>query len=123
MYKRKIPIELNCGLDIVKEVLYGKWKIHLIYFIGQGIQRPGELQRRIPSATRRVLNVQLNQLEAHGIVSKVIFAELPPHVEYSLTELGCSVLPIVSALGHWGDEHQEVLSEMIARHWEENPSD
>ena len=67
MYKRKIPLEFNCGLDLVKEVLFGKWKIHLIYFIAQGVQRPGELQRKIPGATRRVLNVQLNQLESHGI--------------------------------------------------------
>jgi DNA-binding HxlR family transcriptional regulator len=115
MYQRKIPIELNCGLDIVKEVLYGKWKIHLIYFISQGIKRPGELQRRIPKATRRVLNVQLNQLEEHGIISKRIYAELPPKVEYVLTELGQSVLPIVNALGKWGDDHQKELRVRIAR--------
>src|SRR5215216_4085298 len=70
MYKRKIPIELNCGLDLVKEVLYGKWKIHLLYFISQGLKRPGELQRKIPGATRRVLNVQLNQLEEHELIAK-----------------------------------------------------
>src|SRR4030095_4064557 len=109
MYQRKIPIELNCGLDIVKEVLYGKWKIHLIYFISQGIKRPGDLQRSIPRATRRVLNVQLNQLEEHGIISKKIYAQLPPKVEYVLTELGHTVLPIVNALGKWGDDHQEQL--------------
>ncbi|RYG63678.1 transcriptional regulator [bacterium] len=115
MYKRKIPIDLNCGLDVVKEVLYGKWKIHLIYFIGQGIQRPGELQRKIPGATRRVLNIQLNELEAHGLVQKKIFAELPPHVEYSLTDSGCSVLPIVTALGNWGDENQAELRARISQ--------
>ena len=114
MYKKKIPVVLNCGLDLVKEVLYGKWKIHLIYFISQGVTRPGELQRKIPGATRRVLNVQLNQLEAHGLVSKTIYAELPPKVEYELTELGCSVLPIVVALGQWGDEHQEYLRAVVA---------
>ena len=114
MYKRKIPIELNCGLDLVKEVLYGKWKIHLIYFISQGIKRPGELQRSIPGATRRVLNVQLNQLEKHELVSKKIFAELPPRVEYSLTGFGQSVLPVVMALGEWGDEHQERLRRVIS---------
>lgn len=113
MYKRKIPIEFNCGLDLVKEVLFGKWKIHLIYFIAQGVQRPGELQRKIPGATRRVLNVQLNQLESHGIVCKTIYPELPPKVEYSLTPLGQSVLPLVVALGEWGDEHQEFLSQAI----------
>jgi DNA-binding HxlR family transcriptional regulator len=114
MYKRKIPIELNCGLDLVKEVLYGKWKIHLIYFISQGTKRPGELQRKLPGATRRVLNVQLNQLEDHELISKKIYAELPPRVEYSLTEFGQSVLPVITALGKWGDEHQEHLRRVIA---------
>ena len=114
MYKRKIPIELNCGLDLVKEVLYGKWKIHLIYLISQGTKRPGELQRKLPGATRRVLNVQLNQLEDHELISKKIYAELPPRVEYSLTEFGQSVLPVIRALGKWGDEHQEHLRRVIA---------
>jgi DNA-binding HxlR family transcriptional regulator len=115
MYKRKIPIELNCGLDLVKEVLYGKWKVHLIYFISQGLKRPSELQRKIPRATRRVLNVQLNQLEDHGLISKKIYAQLPPKVEYTLTRLGHSVLPIVMALGKWGDDHQEQLRRRIAK--------
>ena len=115
MYQRKIPIELNCGLDLVKEVLYGKWKIHLIYFISQGLKRPSELQRKIPRATRRVLNVQLNQLEDHGLIAKKIYAQLPPKVEYTLTRLGHSVLPIVMALGKWGDDHQEQLRRAIAK--------
>ena len=115
MYKRKIPVELNCGLDLVKEVLYGKWKIHLIYFISQGLKRPSELQRKIPRATRRVLNVQLNQLEDHGLISKKIYAQLPPKVEYTLTRLGHSVLPIVMALGKWGDDHQEQLRRAIVK--------
>ena len=115
MYKRKIPIELNCGLDLVKEVLYGKWKIHLLYFISEGIKRPGELQRKIPGATRRVLNVQLNQLEEHELIDKQIYAELPPKVEYSLSELGQSVLPVIMALGKWGDDYQEQLRKVIAK--------
>ena len=115
MYKRKIPIELNCGLDLVREVLYGKWKIHLIYFISQGLKRPSELQRKIPGATRRVLNVQLNQLEEHGLISKKIYAELPPKVEYALTEFGQTVLPVIEALGNWGDNHQEHLRQVIAK--------
>jgi DNA-binding HxlR family transcriptional regulator len=115
MYQRKIPIELNCGLDLVKEVLYGKWKIHLIYFISQGSKRPGELQKKIPGATRRVLNVQLNQLEDHGIISKKIFAELPPKVEYSLTKFGKTVLPVIESLGKWGDEHQDRLRRVIPK--------
>jgi DNA-binding HxlR family transcriptional regulator len=113
MYQRKIPIDINCGLDLVKEVIYGKWKIHLVYFIGEGIKRPSELQRKIPQATRRVLNVQLNELEAHGFISKKIYAELPPKVEYSLTDFGKSLLPIVTALGKWGDDNQKYLRQVI----------
>jgi len=115
MYQKKIPIKLNCGLDLVKEILFGKWKIHLLYFISQGIKRPGELQRKIPAATRRVLNVQLNQLEEHALISKTIYAELPPKVEYELTDLGMSVLPIVTALGKWGDDNQEILRSLIEK--------
>ncbi|YAF98283.1 MAG: winged helix-turn-helix transcriptional regulator [Nodularia sp. CChRGM 3473] len=115
MYKRKIPIELNCGLDLVREVLYGKWKIHLIYFISQGIKRPGDLERKIPGVTRRVLHVQLNQLEGHGLISKKIYAELPPKVEYTLTEFGETLLPVIEALGKWGDDHQEHLRRVIAQ--------
>jgi DNA-binding HxlR family transcriptional regulator len=109
MYQKKIPIDFNCGLDLVKEVIFGKWKIHLIHFIAEGSRRPAELQKKIPAATRRVLNVQLNELEAHGLISKKIYAELPPKVEYSLTDFGKSVVPIVTALGKWGDDHQERL--------------
>ena len=115
MYKKKIPIELNCGLDLVKEVLYGKWKMHVLYFISQGCKRPGELQRKVPGASRRVLNVQLNQLEEHELISKKIYAELPPKVEYSLTKLGESVLPVIVTLGEWGDNHQEQLRKVIAK--------
>lgn len=115
MYKKKIPIELNCGLDLVREVLYGKWKLHLLYFISEGINRPGQLQKKIPGATRRVLNVQLNQMEKHGLISRKIYAELPPKVEYKLTPLGQTVLPIITALGQWGDSHQKYLRRVIAQ--------
>jgi DNA-binding HxlR family transcriptional regulator len=73
--------------------------------VARNLKRPAELQRRIPGATRRVLNVQLNQLEEHELISKKIYAELPPRVEYSLTEFGQSVLPVISALGKWGDDN------------------
>src|SRR5260221_939189 len=105
MYKRKNPIELNCGLDLVREVLHGKWKIHLLHFISEGVKRPGNLQRKIPRATRRVLNVQLNQLEQHGLVSRKIYAELPPRVEYKLTAFGRTVMPGIASLGKCGYDH------------------
>lgn len=113
MRVRKIPLNLNCGLDLVAEVLYGKWKIRLLWFIREGFQRPSELQRKIPEASRRVLHLQLNELEAHGLVSKVIYPEVPPRVEYSLTEFGQTLIPVITLLGQWGDEHEERLREVI----------
>ena len=115
MYKRKIPIDLSCGLELAKEVLLGKWKMHLLYFIGEGKRRPNELQKLIPNATRRVLNVQLKQLEVHGLVSKKIFAELPPKVEYFLTDLGKSTLPLIMTLGRWGENHRDQLRDKLGR--------
>ncbi len=115
MYERKIPIQFNCGLDLMKEIVYGKWKLHLIYYIGQGIKRPGELQRKIPDASRRVLNVQLNQLEEHEIVAKTVYPQMPPKVEYHLTELGKSLQPLLSALGQWGDDNKEQLRHVLTK--------
>jgi DNA-binding HxlR family transcriptional regulator len=118
MYKRKIPISLNCGLDLLGEVLYGKWKMRILYFISEGFIRPGELQRKIPDASRRVLNMQMNQLEAHELVAKTIYPQLPPKVEYRLTEFGKTLIPVITMLGQWGDEHEERLRTVIERHQE-----
>ena len=59
--------------------------------------------------------MQLNQLEEHGLISKKIYAQLPPKVEYALTDLGQTVLPVIMALGKWGDDHQEQLRRVIAK--------
>jgi len=113
MYEKKIPVTLNCGLDLIAAVLYGKWKIRLLFFISEGNIRPNELQKKIPDATRRVLNVQLKQLEEHELVTKTIYPQLPPKVEYSLTEFGKSLIPVIAMLGQWGDENQERLRTVI----------
>jgi DNA-binding HxlR family transcriptional regulator len=115
MYERKIIPTLSCGLDLMGEVLYGKWKIRLLWFISEGHRRPSELQRKIPDASRRVLNMQLNELEAHQLITKTIFPVVPPKVEYSLTELGTSLIPVIGALGQWADQHQETLRETVLK--------
>lgn len=115
MYERKIIPNLNCGLDLIGEVLYGKWKIRLLWFIHQGHLRPSELQRKIPDATRRVLNIQLKELEDHELIRKKIYPVVPPKVEYSLTEFGESLIPVISTLGQWGDQHEERLRSLILK--------
>ncbi|RYD78097.1 MAG: transcriptional regulator [Sphingobacteriales bacterium] len=115
MKDRKIPLNLNCGLDLIGEVLYGKWKIRLLWFIEQGHKRPSELQRKIPEASRRVLNIQLKELEDHELISKVIYPVVPPKVEYSLTDFGKTLIPVISALGNWGDVHETHLRNVILK--------
>ena len=115
MYERKTTPNLNCGLDLIGEVLYGKWKIRLLWFIDQGYQRPSELQRKIPDASRRVLNVQLKELEEHELVTRKIYPVVPPKVEYSLTNFGKTLIPVIATLGQWSDEHEERLREVILR--------
>ena len=115
MYKRKIPINLDCGLDLIGEVLYGKWKMRLLYFINEGHKRPSELQRKIPGASRRVLNIQLKELERHELIVKRIYPEVPPKVEYRLTEFGKTLTPLISTLGKWGDKNEKRLRKVILK--------
>lgn len=113
MHKRKIPLNLECGLDLVAEVLYGKWKFRLLWFINEGHQRPSELQRKIPDASRRVLHMPLKELEEHGLLTKRIYPVVPPKVEYSLTAFGETLIPVISTLGQWGDRHEDKLRKAI----------
>lgn len=115
MYERKIPLTLNCGLDLIGEVLYGKWKIRLLWFINEGFFRPSELQRKIPDASRRVLHIQLNELEKHELIEKTIYPVVPPKVEYRLTDFGKSLIPTLAMLGEWGDKNADRLREVILK--------
>jgi len=115
MYKRKIPVTLDCGLDLVAEVLYGKWKVKLLYFISEGHKRPSELQRKIPVASRRVLNMQLKELEQHELITKTIYSQIPFKVEYGLTEFGKTIIPVINTLGKWGDKNEKRLQKVVLK--------
>lgn len=115
MYERKTVPSLNCGLDLIGEVLYGKWKIRLLWFISEGHKRPSELQRKIPDAARRVLNIQLKELEEHNLVTRKVYPVVPPKVEYSLTEFGKTLIPVIAAMGSWAEKHQEHLRGVILK--------
>lgn len=104
---------MECGLHLTREILNGKWKSNIIYAISEQIQRPSEIQRVLPDATKRVLNMQLKELEEHGIISKKVYPQLPPKVEYSLTPLGLSLLPVIDAMNHWGNDNRDFLERVI----------
>ena len=102
MYEKKIPKDFSCGISVLMEIVGGKWKSYLLFLISKGVHRPSELHRKVPAATSRVLNLQLKELEFHGIIGKKIFAEVPPRVEYYLTDFGQSLLPVINAMDAWG---------------------
>jgi DNA-binding HxlR family transcriptional regulator len=108
MYKKKIPIRTDCGLHVFKELLNGKWKLMLIYYISEDVKRPGALQKTI-AVDRRVMTKQLNELVQHGFVDKISFDTKIPKVEYQLTDLGISLLPLIISLERWGENNRAVL--------------
>ena len=106
MYERKIAPDLDCGVTITQLVIGGKWKPYLIKYIKRGYHRPAELQTVIPDATKRVLTQQLGEMERTGLVERRVFAEVPLRVEYHLTPLGESLIPVIQAMSQWGEEHR-----------------
>lgn len=115
MYERKIPLTIDCGLHLTKEILNGKWKPALLNAISMDVKRPSEILRVLSGVTRRVLTVQLKELEEHGMVEKKIYPQLPPKVEYSLTEIGWSLMPIIDAMNQWGDSNREFLETVVTQ--------
>ncbi len=91
------------------KVIGGRWKVFVLFFLFDGPMRLSELRKVIPTVSQKVLVQQLLELEAHGIVHREVFAEVPPRVLYSVTKLGASLRPIVRALCDWGKKHESEL--------------
>src|SRR5690606_30935050 len=88
-----------CGMSIAIDVVGGKWKMHLMWALGEGPQRFGQLRRMLDGVSEKVLAENLRQLEAAGIVHRELYAEVPPRVVYSLTPLGDSLNEALAPLG------------------------
>ena len=84
-----------------------KWKVLILRDLLPGTKRFGELKKSIGHVSQKVLTAQLRQMEANGLVSRKVYAEVPPRVEYTLTELGYSLKPILDAMWAWGEEYQK----------------
>jgi len=91
------------------KMFVGRWKPCILDSLRSGNRRPSEIHRSIPSASPRVINMQLRELENYKLVSKTIYPGLPPKVEYHLTEMGRSVLPIIKMMDDWGKENRETV--------------
>lgn len=92
-----------CALEFAVNAISGKWKIPIIWQMNKGLKRPSEFLRGIATVDRRVLNQQLKEMEADGLIAKETFAELPPRVEYSLTPLGLQLVDVLWKLDQWGE--------------------
>lgn len=113
MYRKKIPFDIDCGVKIAMEVIGGKWKSCIIQELDKDPKRPSELHRYFDDASPRVINQQLKELEIHGMIQKKIFSELPPHTEYSITEQGRTLLPIIEQLEKWGDGFRPQMKKIL----------
>ena len=109
MKKSIQSIERCKTVSTIQKILGGKWKIEIIYYITfKDIHRFGELRRAIGDITESSLTKQLRELEADGFISRYDFKEVPPHVEYNLTSLGESFIPVFEHMKRWGDENLNV---------------
>ncbi|MCP5052088.1 MAG: helix-turn-helix transcriptional regulator [bacterium] len=95
----------NCPVETTLNVIGGKWKVLILWHLNEKTTRFGELKRKMPKITQKMLTQQLRELEADGIVYRKVYAQVPPKVEYSITEFGGQLGPIMEAMCEWGTEH------------------
>ena len=94
--------EKSCPVSRCMRVIGGKWKIIILYALQNGANRFGILQKTIPDISKQMLTTQLRELEKDKIITRKIFPEIPPRVEYSITTLGKTLFPIIEAMDKWG---------------------
>lgn len=97
--------QFECPIQVVVDLIGGKWKLSILHQLFQGTKRYGELKRLVPKATERMLTLQLRELEASGIVQRTVYPEVPPKVEYSLTDLGLSLEPVLKTMLIWSEQY------------------
>lgn len=95
----------DCGVEATLEILGGKWKGVILYQLRDELKRFNQLHRLLPNITQRMLTRQLRELEHDGLVNRKVYAQVPPKVEYSLTDNGKSLIPIIMLLKEWGDSN------------------
>ena len=95
--------EIICPVEVTLSIIGGKWKPMIVWYLLSGTKRFGELRRLIPGATQQMLTTQLRELEQAQVLHRHVYAQVPPKVEYSLTELGRSLEPLICQIAAWGE--------------------
>ena len=96
-----------CPVETTLTLISDKWKVLILRDLIPGTKRFGELKKSIGHVSQKVLTAQLRQMEQSGLVNRKVYAEVPPKVEYSLTDVGYSLKPILDAMQTWGEEYQK----------------
>lgn len=96
-----------CPVETTLTLISDKWKVLILRDLMQGTKRFGELQRSVGHVSQKVLTSQLRQMEKSGLLTRTVFPEVPPHVEYTLTDLGYSLKPILDAMWIWGENYKK----------------
>ena len=105
-YIRKTPLKEDCPLELTLNLISGKWKPAILSALFQGPQCPKDVSEGLPEATKRVITQQLRELEEDGIISKKVYDEVPIKVEYYLTPVGQSLLPVIQEASKWGEYYK-----------------
>ncbi len=105
--------DYHCALDITMDYIGGKWKTVLLWYLRNKTLRFGELKNRIPDITEKMLSLQLKKLEEDGIVKRTVYQEQPLRVEYSLTEFGQTLTPVIEAIARWGRHLGETKGRLV----------
>jgi len=103
----------TCPVEATLHVIGGKWKVLIMWHLKDTIRRFGELRRMMPGITQKMLTQQLRELENDGLVNRKVYAEVPPKVEYSLTEYGKTLKPVLNAMCRWGTAYLERDDHML----------
>jgi DNA-binding HxlR family transcriptional regulator len=96
----------GCPVEVTLDLIDGKWKGVILYHLQEGTLRFGDLRRRMPGITQRMLTKQLRALEADDLITRKVYPEVPPRVEYTLSKTGQRLKPVIDALKAWGEEHR-----------------
>ena len=111
---------MYCKFETALDILVGKWKpVILLRLFSYGTMRFSELQKAIPDITKKMLTQQLRELEYHDIIHREVYRQIPPKVEYSITEYGQRMTPLLQAMNDWGVAHIDHLNELYG---EEEPT-
>ncbi|KQV16332.1 hypothetical protein ASC97_11180 [Rhizobium sp. Root1203] len=100
----------GCSVEATLSMIDGKWKGVILFHLMSGTMRFNEIRRKLPSVTQRMLTNQLRELEADGLIVRTVFAQVPPRVDYSLSERGRSLEPVVQVLKTWGDQNMHLFT-------------